>query len=272
MGGGWGGCGCGHLAARQDEEAAELAKSRYALQDEDKFEKMEDGLPDGGFQLTGFNMDDELETGYLDAQGNYHENKKDENAEADAWLDGTTIYAPKEATAAAAAAQGRANAAAAGAAGTRNVLELYTEMLPMMHPGETVNTALRRLGGKAGTKRKWRGQAKAEAPAVPTADTAALKLLTGLADEVMGTGNYDVYAMTREQVEVAIKTEQASKLVMFEFKWENADGAPLHTASAAQMHEWSEQGYFKSGVFCRQVKKGGEFHNSRRMDFELFID
>ena len=45
--------------------------------------------------MTGFNLEEEMEEGHFDADGNYVEAKDDEAA-ADAWLDGVEVYKPSE--------------------------------------------------------------------------------------------------------------------------------------------------------------------------------
>lgn len=61
--------------------------------------------------------------------------------------------------------------------------------------------------------------------------------------------------------------------VMWEFKWEEADDAPvygLHTS--AQMLQWVQEGYFQEGVWVRKSHEtGGPFYSSRRIDFELYV-
>lgn len=41
--------------------------------------------------------------------------------------------------------------------------------------------------------------------------------------------------------------------------------------SSSQMLKWHEEGKFGSGVFCRKAEnEGGQFYNSKRIDFELY--
>ena len=58
-----------------DEEAASVARSRYELKDEDKYEDLDTEFTDGGTRLTAFNMEEENADGHFDEHGNYHEKK-----------------------------------------------------------------------------------------------------------------------------------------------------------------------------------------------------
>jgi hypothetical protein len=59
--------------------------------------------------------------------------------------------------------------------------------------------------------------------------------------------------------------------VMWEFKWEekSTDIHGPHTTS--QMQAWVDQGYFKRPVLVRKCGTDGQFYNSARVDFELYL-
>jgi hypothetical protein len=59
--------------------------------------------------------------------------------------------------------------------------------------------------------------------------------------------------------------------VMWEFKWDekSADIHGPHTTS--QMQSWVDQGYFKNPVLVRKSGTDGQFYNSSRVDFELYL-
>ena len=60
--------------------------------------------------------------------------------------------------------------------------------------------------------------------------------------------------------------------VKWEFKWEDTDDAELHGPFTSQeMLDWSEDGYFKEGVFVRKVDSNAQFYSSRRIDFDLYV-
>eukprot|EP00079_Xenopus_tropicalis_P030001 XP_012825722.1 PREDICTED: CD2 antigen cytoplasmic tail-binding protein 2 isoform X1 [Xenopus tropicalis] len=124
-----------------------------------------------------------------------------------------------------------------------------------------------------------------------------LELLISLADQMVALGVYEIYQDTYEKVAYRLKTlappaeldmfadeveektlekkaeSQSSDAVMWEYKWENKDGAELYGPfSSTQMQEWVDQGYFAEGVYCRRVSgSGSQFYNSQRIDFELYM-
>lgn len=59
--------------------------------------------------------------------------------------------------------------------------------------------------------------------------------------------------------------------VMWEYRWEDKDDAETHGPySSSEMLKWSDDGYFKSGVFCRKAGTESHFYSSRRIDFDLY--
>ncbi|XP_045172749.2 CD2 antigen cytoplasmic tail-binding protein 2 homolog [Mercenaria mercenaria] len=59
--------------------------------------------------------------------------------------------------------------------------------------------------------------------------------------------------------------------VMWEYKWEDKDDAEIHGPySSSEMLKWSEDGYFKAGVYCRKAGTPSQFYTSRRIDFDLY--
>eukprot|EP00035_Acanthoeca_spectabilis_P035826 m.36412 g.36412 ORF g.36412 m.36412 type:complete len:239 (+) comp7571_c0_seq1:229-945(+) len=135
----------------EDEEAAEVLKSRYVLKDEDEHEKLDETFQDGGVRVTAFNLEEEEEEGYFDASGNYFLNKKDENHEGDNWLDDAGQYVPKSAE----VVQSNYREAAEDPQ-KRDRAALLSGMLKHMQPRETAQQAMRRLGGPpAPSQRRW---------------------------------------------------------------------------------------------------------------------
>lgn len=59
--------------------------------------------------------------------------------------------------------------------------------------------------------------------------------------------------------------------VMWEFKWDekSTDIHGPHTTS--QMQAWVDQGYFRNSVLVRKCGTDGQFYNSSRVDFELYL-
>ena len=77
---------------------------------------------------------------------------------------------------------------------------------------------------------------------------------------------------TPTQREEAESTGDGLMDVMWEYKWENTGDAELYGPfTSAQMQTWVSEGYFPDGVYCRKLDPpGGQFYNSKRIDFELY--
>ena len=86
---------------------------------------------------------------------------------------------------------------------------LLAAIVKLLKPQESVQRALRRLGGDTGTARKWQLQKKKKggdgaAPAEGL-DLASFEELTGCADELCGHGYYDIYQATYEKLSYEVK-------------------------------------------------------------------
>jgi CD2 antigen cytoplasmic tail-binding protein 2 len=74
-------------------------------------------------------------------------------------------------------------------------------------------------------------------------------------------------------VKTGSKSQSQIPEVMWEFKWKNEDDAPTYGPySSEDMLKWTEDGYFKDGVWARQTGSTDKpFYNSRRIDFDLYV-
>ncbi|XP_023720861.1 CD2 antigen cytoplasmic tail-binding protein 2 homolog isoform X2 [Cryptotermes secundus] len=72
-------------------------------------------------------------------------------------------------------------------------------------------------------------------------------------------------------VKMLTSSSQEENQVMWEFKWEekSTDIHGPHTTS--QMQAWVDQGYFSKSVLVRKCGTDGQFYNSSRVDFELYL-
>lgn len=126
---------------------------------------------------------------------------------------------------------------------------------------------------------------------------APLDRLISLADQMVALGVYEVYQdsyeklayklrsleptpaldMFADEVEekklAAKEAVRTADAVLWEYKWENKDGAELYGPfTSAQMQDWVDDGYFSEGVYCRRLDgTNGQFYNSLRLDFELYV-
>ncbi|MEQ2182143.1 hypothetical protein GOODEAATRI_019189 [Goodea atripinnis] len=100
--------------------------------------------------------------------------------------------------------------------------QLTEAVVELMQPGETVATALRRLGGLSGRKK-----AKLREDKEPTEeskrDTEKLDRLTALADRLVGSGMFEIYQQTYEKLVYTMKS-MTSKRPAVEQKRSGDDG------------------------------------------------
>ncbi|KAM8961367.1 CD2 antigen cytoplasmic tail-binding protein 2 isoform 1-T1 [Pelodytes ibericus] len=129
-----------------------------------------------------------------------------------------------------------------------------------------------------------------------------LDLLISLADQMVALGVYEVYQDTYEKLAYRLRALEPPRAVdmfaddieeekaetkrvlpicfslavdevLWEYKWENKEGAQLYGPfTSSQMQDWVDQDYFLDGVYCRRVSSsGGQFYNSLRIDFDLYV-
>ncbi|KAK1798367.1 hypothetical protein P4O66_007834, partial [Electrophorus voltai] len=218
-----------NILASDDVEGQEMATIDY----------------DEGVAITPFNLHEEMQEGHFDSEGNYFI-KKEENIR-DNWLDNIDWVKIKE-------QQVKKKKKGLGAKRRRrpgdedeaeeerqreerqgddddddeeeeeepqedplakyNHHQLIEAVVGLLLPGETVSTALRRLGGLGGQKKKGRlreeGEAgqEAEKGEEPNRDTEKLERLTALADRLVGAGEYEIYQQTYEKLAYKLKGMQ----------------------------------------------------------------
>ncbi|XP_066249313.1 CD2 antigen cytoplasmic tail-binding protein 2 homolog [Euwallacea similis] len=176
--------------------------------DENDIEGEEEGLArqEGEQQVTAFNMREELEEGHFDKDGHFIWNNEKEVR--DNWLD--NIDWQKIQHTSESAKKYNIDEAGLGDSDSEDDNELpfseidtYKEILKFMKPKETINKALKRLGGNLSNlssverlKRKKAGTLKV---------SEDVTKLTELANQVLTRlGNMDVYQETYELIEAKI--------------------------------------------------------------------
>lgn len=281
----------------EDGEVEGIKKSKYRITEDDEHEALDSEFVDGGVKVTGFNIDEELEDGHFDEDGNYHKHT-DKLAEADAWLDGLDTFVPKAQAKPVEVVEEKEFV-------HRPRLDLVKDIVALMQPKESVAQSLRRLGGSQTQTRRWQNQKKNKRKnepkddkdsGAPSADRKQndelMKRLTGYTDELLGGGDYEIYQATYEklthELKTAIKKQEegaasaeapaeapaaapAPSGPMFEYKWNKDEGGELFGPfTAQQMLDWSAQGFFKTPVQCRQVGKP-TFYASNRVEFDDYI-
>lgn len=211
-----------------DEEDEPDKAGEGGLADEDLAAQEDATLTfDDGVQVTPFNLNEEMEEGYFDSHGNYYY-KEDPESVQDNWLQDIDWNKVDELHDLAKGAR-RAGMEVGGGADEEeegdtvvpdvDTLAVYKQILAMLRPGETVVKAVRRLGGGGGgasASQRWRkskkkGSSGEEEEMPVVADKEALEKLTGLADQLVSTGDYTVYEDTFEKIKFNIEKEEKAR-------------------------------------------------------------
>ncbi|XP_071988169.1 CD2 antigen cytoplasmic tail-binding protein 2 [Engystomops pustulosus] len=306
------------LDSDEEDEAEDEAgeSSKYNMLAPEDVEGQENATleSEGGVQITPFNLNEEMEEGHFDSEGNYFLRK--EAQIRDHWLENIDWVRIQERKAPPPTSADEDSDSDEGRAPMemKNILE---EILKVLQPGETVARGIQRLGGSGPRKRvkrdpresrrhsadiddageEPRTAAHLEDPPCPDDKVEPLDRLISLADQMVALGVYDVYQDSYEKLAYKLRSmeslpaldmfaeeveeeklgtkevPQATDEVMWEYKWENKEGAELYGPfTSTQMQGWVDDGYFSEGVYCRRVDSAnGQFYNSLRLDFELYV-
>ncbi|XP_060112818.1 CD2 antigen cytoplasmic tail-binding protein 2 isoform X3 [Heteronotia binoei] len=211
-----------------DEGDDEGRGSKYDILASDDVEGQESATIDyeDGVRITPFNLQEEMEEGHFDSEGNYF--LKKEAMIRDNWLDNIDWVKIKEQP------PGRKKAPLDSAEDDKeedddslevgqtplDKRELLEGMVDLVQPGETVARAIQRLGDKGGTKstgrqrRPWSRLKAEEAEPVEEGDPQKLESperkeqlerLSGLADQMVARGVYEIYQETREKLALRLR-------------------------------------------------------------------
>lgn len=254
-----------------EDEDDEGRGSKYDILASDDVEGQESATIDyeDGVRITPFNLQEEMEEGHFDSEGNYF--LKKEAVIRDNWLDNIDWVKIKEQP------PGRKKPQQASADDNEedddNDLEtgrapldkktLLEGMVDLVLPGETVARAIQRLGDKGRPKsnshqrRTW-SRLKAEEAEPPEENEPQkpgspdrkeqLERLSGLADQMVARGVYEIYQETREKLALRLRalehppttsTAAEPELDMFA---EDIDEAKLGERTPAAGSEEQQQG------------------------------
>ncbi|KAL8176608.1 UNVERIFIED_CONTAM: hypothetical protein K2H54_036918 [Gekko kuhli] len=211
-----------------DEGDDEGRGSKYDILASDDVEGQESATIDyeDGVRITPFNLQEEMEEGHFDSEGNYF--LKKEAMIRDNWLDNIDWVKIKEQP------PGRQKAPRDSAEDDEeedddslevgqtplDKRQLLEGMVDLVQPGETVARAIQRLGDKGGTKstgrqrRPWSRLKAEEAEPVEEGDPQKLgsperkeqlERLSGLADQMVARGVYEIYQETREKLALRLR-------------------------------------------------------------------
>ncbi|XP_025089659.1 CD2 antigen cytoplasmic tail-binding protein 2-like [Pomacea canaliculata] len=198
---------------------------KYDILKEDDIEGQEEKTIDfdEDIQITPFNMREELEEGHFDKDGTFIFDKS-KNVVKDSWIDNIDWVRVKESERI--KAQQRAAAAEEDSKEELPPVDkvaIFSQMLEILKPQESVAKALRRLSKSKGkplsTAQRWKAKRQkmsaAEKEAGETAkeeeDQQTMLRLTEMADTLVQDGMMEIYEATREKVAHMLKQEQESK-------------------------------------------------------------
>ncbi|XP_004071229.1 CD2 antigen cytoplasmic tail-binding protein 2 [Oryzias latipes] len=228
------------LDSDEEDEGGESKHSKYNILASDDVEGQEGATIDydEGVSITPFNLEEEMEEGHFDSEGNYFIKKEKEIK--DNWLDNIDWVKIRE-------QPFKKKKKGLGAKRVRRAgdedeaeeekrreekqvdkgdqeeeeeeeeeetpvedpLASYTQhqlteaVVELLEPGETVATALRRLGGLGGKKGKLRKEN--EPTKENKRDAEKLDKLTALADRLVGSGMFEIYQHTYEKLGFLMK-------------------------------------------------------------------
>ncbi|XP_048752590.2 CD2 antigen cytoplasmic tail-binding protein 2-like isoform X2 [Ostrea edulis] len=196
-----------------DEEEEEMGQD-YEILPEDDIEGQEDTTIDSyeGIKITPFNMKEELEEGHFDKDGMYIFDKTKEIQ--DSWIENIDWVKIKEKE------KGKIDDSDDSESDEEDDFDekgIFTEILSLLQPSETIAKALRRLGGKKGkiqsASQRWKTKKQKTQAGDEQSEEDREKFLrlTELADKVLSSGNMEVYEMTHEKVNYLLKKFEPSK-------------------------------------------------------------
>ncbi|XP_060029040.1 CD2 antigen cytoplasmic tail-binding protein 2 isoform X2 [Erinaceus europaeus] len=187
-----------HSLDSDEEDDDEEGSSKYDILASEDVEGQEAAtLPsEGGVRITPFNLQEEMEEGHFDADGNYFLNR--EAQIRDSWLDNIDWVKIKERPPDQRPPSDSEEEEGLGQT-PMSAQALLEGLLELLLPRETVAGALRRLGARGGgDKRGSKGPGRPSSP-------HRLDRLSGLADQMVARGNLGVYQETRERLAMRLK-------------------------------------------------------------------
>ncbi|XP_042361222.1 CD2 antigen cytoplasmic tail-binding protein 2 [Plectropomus leopardus] len=234
------------LDSDEEDEGEEKSSSKYDILASDDVEGQEGATIDfdEGVSITPFNLEEEMQEGHFDSEGNYFIKKEEQIR--DNWLDNIDWVRIKE-------QPFKQKKKGLGAKRKRRAgdedeaeeekqreekqadkendeeeeeeeevepaedpLASYTQhqlteaVIELLLPGETVAKALRRLGGLGGRK-KGKLREESEPTEEAKRDTEKLDRLTALADRLVGSGMFEIYQQTYEKLAYRLKSMNSNR-------------------------------------------------------------
>ncbi|OCH92218.1 hypothetical protein OBBRIDRAFT_791454, partial [Obba rivulosa] len=243
-----------------------------------------------GFELSSFNMREEMEEGKFAADGTYVRTF-DPHAVHDRWMEGLDEREIKRARRnhkqRERLERERIKAEEQELKQSGGKGDLEKELVGMLKKGETVLEALQRLGAQAKKNKskhkilkpnnKTKKDLDNNAMDVDSAPKAPSEIdhVTHLASMLMGLGDTDIYSKTYEELVRSVRRSgkvdenwlPPSADVQYEYKWDvpdstSADGQVFGPFGEEDMKAWYQAAYFGTTGEKVQVRKvGGEWGN-----------
>jgi CD2 antigen cytoplasmic tail-binding protein 2 len=233
-----------------------------------------------GYELSSFNMREEMEEGKFAADGTYVKTF-DPHAVHDRWMDGLDEKEIKKARRRkrqqdrVQREKMKAEERELEQSGGKSALEL--QLVAMLKRGETVLEALQRLGTKSKknpTVQKKYGSKNNSSMVVdrePSKGMSDIDLITHLASNIMSLGDTDIYSKTYEELVRAVRSSgqvdqdwvPTSADVKYEYMWDipgQLPGESFGPFGEVEIKTWFKAAYF--GEFGEKVKVravGGEW-------------
>ncbi|KAK9534788.1 hypothetical protein VZT92_007211 [Zoarces viviparus] len=225
----------------EEKKSSSSSSNKYDILASDDVEGQEGATIDydEGVSITPFNLDEEMQEGYFDSEGNYFIKKEEQIR--DNWLDNIDWVRVKEqpfkqkkkglgakrkrraGDEDEAEEEKQREEKQAGKVNdevedeeeemepAEDPLASFTQhqlteaVVELLLPGETVATALRRLGGLGGRK-KGKLREESEPTEENKRDTEKLDRLTSLADRLVVSGMFEIYQQTYEKLAYLMKS------------------------------------------------------------------
>ncbi|EAU88473.2 hypothetical protein CC1G_04179 [Coprinopsis cinerea okayama7 len=238
-----------------------------------------------GFEISSFNMRDEMEEGKFTEDGNYIRTY-DPHAAHDKWMEGLTDteikLARKRRREQEKKQKEKMEKEERELAESGGQPAIQMKLLPLLKKGESVLEALQRLGAQAKGKQPQKKPNKRKvdsdsnnAAAMPVDSTpkepTPIELITQLASNLMSLGDADPYSKTYEELVRSVRSsgkvdqnwEPPSADVKYEYKWDvpgNEQGEVFGPFSEDDMKAWFKAQYFGTYGEKVQVRRvGGEW-------------
>ena len=247
------------------------SESSDDVEDEDDAERRKKaGM---GFELSSFNMREEMEEGKFTEDGSYVRTF-DPHGVHDRWMEGLDDREIKLARRRKREQEKKqrekmeAEERELEQSGGKNTLEM--QLLPLLKKGETVVEALQRLGIQARRKKPTHSVKGAISDTKPQDAPTDIERITHLASTLMSLGDIDIYSKSYEELVRGIRSsgsldpswEPPSADVKYEYKWDipGSGSDTFGPFGEEELKAWYKAAYFgPSGEKVKVRQAGGEW-------------